>query len=87
MHRRRALAALAATAAAGTVLVAGVTTSEAAGPPKPTPASRVVIVLFDQMLPQYADQFAMPNFRSLRDSGTDFKKAYPDFNWDALFGL
>ena len=35
-----------------------------------------MIVLFDQMLPQYADQFDMPNFRELRDSGTDFKKAY-----------
>ena len=48
----------------------------AAGPARPAPADRVVIVLFDQMLPQYADQFAMPNFRKLRDSGTDFKKAY-----------
>ncbi len=35
-----------------------------------------MIVLFDQMLPQYADEFDMPNFRALRDSGTDFEKAY-----------
>ena len=35
-----------------------------------------MIVLFDQMVPQYADQFAMPNFRSLRASGTNFNKAY-----------
>jgi hypothetical protein len=35
-----------------------------------------VIVLFDQMIPAYANQFDMPNFRKLRDSGTDFKKAY-----------
>ena len=43
-----------------------------------TPAhpTRVLIVLFDQMLPQYADQFDMPNFRSLRDAGTNFKNAY-----------
>ena len=42
-----------------------------------TPApNRVVIVLFDQMLPQYADQFDMPNFRELRDAGTNFKNAY-----------
>jgi Type I phosphodiesterase / nucleotide pyrophosphatase len=43
-----------------------------------TPAhpTRVLIVLFDQMLPQYADQFDMPNFRRLRDAGTNFKNAY-----------
>ena len=27
------------------------------------PPNRVLIVLFDQMIPQYADQFDMPNFR------------------------
>jgi arylsulfatase A-like enzyme len=36
----------------------------------------VLIVLFDQMLPQYADEFHMPNFRRLRDQGTYFKDAY-----------
>ena len=36
----------------------------------------MLIVLFDQMLPAYADQFNMPNFRRLRDSGTNFKDAY-----------
>ena len=36
----------------------------------------MLIVLFDQMLPQYADEFDMPNFRPLRDSGTNFKMAY-----------
>ena len=41
--------------------------------PHPT---RVLIVLFDQMVPQYADQFNMPNFRELRDAGTNFKNAY-----------
>src|SRR5215218_1827009 len=76
MNRRRALAALAATAAGIAVVAGATTTSEAAGPAQPTPADRVVIVLFDQMLPQYANQFAMPNFRSLRDSGTSFNKAY-----------
>ena len=40
------------------------------------PPNRVLIVLFDQMLPAYADQFDMPNFRSLRDAGTNFTKAY-----------
>lgn len=42
----------------------------------PRPADRVLIVLFDQMLPQYADRFDMPNFRRLRDRGTDYERAY-----------
>ena len=29
----------------------------------PATPNRVVIVLFDQMVPKYADQFDMPNFR------------------------
>src|SRR5262245_61613326 len=43
---------------------------------RPPPPSRVVIVLFDQMRPEYADTFDMPNFRRLRDAGTDFDRAY-----------
>jgi hypothetical protein len=42
----------------------------------PAHPNRVLIVLFDQMLPEYADQFDMPNYRSLRDAGTNFKRAY-----------
>jgi hypothetical protein len=38
--------------------------------------TRVMIVLFDQMVPQYADQFKMPNFRKLRGAGTNFKNAH-----------
>jgi hypothetical protein len=38
--------------------------------------NRVLIVLFDQMVPKYADQFNMPNFRALRGQGTSFKNAY-----------
>src|SRR5689334_1963911 len=77
MFRRRAIAACTVAATAATFLVAGATTTEAASKhSRPTPPNRVVIVLFDQMVPQYADQFAMPNFRALRDSGTNFKKAY-----------
>ncbi len=41
-----------------------------------THPTRVLIVLFDQMLPKYADQFNMPNFRALRNAGTSFKNAY-----------
>jgi hypothetical protein len=40
---------------------------------KPT---RVLIVLFDQMRPEYADRFDMTNFKRLRDRGTNFKNAY-----------
>lgn len=40
------------------------------------PPQRVLIVLFDQMVPKYADIFHMPNFRRLRDSGRNFKEAY-----------
>ena len=36
----------------------------------------MLIVLFDQICPQYANQFDMPNFRELRDAGTNFKNAY-----------
>ena len=41
-----------------------------------TEPNRVLIVLFDQMVPKYADQFNMPNFRALRGQGTYFKNAY-----------
>ena len=40
------------------------------------PPSKVLIVLFDQMLAKYADEFDMPNYRMLRDSGTNFTDAY-----------
>ncbi len=40
------------------------------------PPNRVLIVLFDQMVPGYADRFDMPNFRAVRDAGTNFKRAY-----------
>src|SRR4051812_17859049 len=70
--------------AIGTAVVAaalsltGMAAGASAGGPKhgPPPAKRVVIVLFDQMLPQYADQFRMPNFRKVRDAGVYYNKAY-----------
>ncbi|HWL91404.1 MAG TPA: hypothetical protein VNP90_08565, partial [Actinomycetota bacterium] len=49
----------------------GVVAQEA--PERPT---RVLIILFDQMLPEFADQFDMPNYRTLREAGTNFKRAY-----------
>jgi arylsulfatase A-like enzyme len=85
MTRRRPLVGLAATAATALLAVAAAgASSSASGASGPaaadrasTPAARrVLIVLFDQMLPQYADEFAMPNFRRLRGTGTSFDKAY-----------
>ncbi|MGH3924057.1 MAG: alkaline phosphatase family protein, partial [Pseudonocardiaceae bacterium] len=43
---------------------------------EPTHPNRVLIVLFDQMVPGYADRFDMPNFRAVRADGTNFKRAY-----------
>jgi hypothetical protein len=42
----------------------------------PSHPTRVVVVLFDQMLPKYANRFDMPNFRAIRGEGTYFKNAY-----------
>ena len=79
---RPILIALAAAAIlVGSALSGG---SSAAAPPATAtaaataahPPTHVLIVLFDQMLPKYANQFNMPNFRMLRDSGTNFTNAY-----------
>ena len=70
---RRRIVAFAATMALVLPLWAGGGTAQGGVPSHPT---RVLIVLFDQMLPQYANQFDMPNFRELRNAGTNFKKAY-----------
>jgi len=43
---------------------------------KPKTPKRVLIVLFDQMRPEYADRFDMTNFKKLRGEGTSFDKAY-----------
>ncbi|HEX5016951.1 MAG TPA: alkaline phosphatase family protein [Actinomycetes bacterium] len=44
--------------------------------PDDSAPTKVLIVLFDQMRPEYADRFDMPNFRALRDAGTNFNEAY-----------
>ncbi len=69
-------AALALAAAAGTS-----TASAERGHPdrdrgERTRPTRVLIVVFDQMRPEYADRFNMVNFKALRDGGTNFKKAF-----------
>jgi hypothetical protein len=79
MRTSKILTMVAATAVASALSMTGLATSGAsAGAPatsKPPP-SRVVIVLFDQMVPAYADQFNMPNFRKIRNGGTNYKQAY-----------
>ena len=70
---RRRIVAFAATMALVLPLWAGGGTAQGGVPSHPT---RVLIVLFDQMIPQYANQFDMPNFRELRNEGTNFRNAY-----------
>ena len=75
MRMKRVLAAVAAAGLVPAFFLGGAVRADA-DQQKPPPAARVLIVLFDQMLPQYADQFDMPNFRKLRDSGIDYDRAY-----------
>ena len=42
-----------------------------------TTPKRVLIVLFDQMRPEYADRFDMKNFKRVRDAGTNFNSGVP----------
>ena len=65
--------AVSATLALTLPMVVGITGAAQGAPQHPT---RVLIVLFDQMVPQFANQFDMPNFREVRDAGTSFKNAY-----------
>src|SRR3954454_16215721 len=76
MRRSGLLAAGAALAVLAVPLSPAVGGASAGPPPRPPAADRVLIVLFDQMLPQYADQFNMPNYRALRGTGTNYSKAY-----------
>ena len=79
MRKTRALVAAAGASLIAATLVAGPVGNASAGGPRhhhDNRPARVLIVLFDQMLPAYADQFNMPNFRRVRDSGTNFKDAY-----------
>jgi hypothetical protein len=77
MRRSRILTIGAAVVAASALSVTGMSSGANAGSKHPPqPAARVVIVLFDQMVPQYADQFRMPNFRKLRNAGVNYNKAY-----------
>ena len=76
--RRRTRIITAAAAAAGLAVTLGLAGAPSAqsSPSTSPPPTRVLIVLFDQMVPQYADQFDMPNFRRVRSQGTYYKNAY-----------
>ena len=73
MARRRSQFAVLATVMLMVSALSGSPAVVRAATPAP---NRVAIVLFDQMLSKYADQFDMPNFRRIRDAGTNFKNAY-----------
>lgn len=61
------------TATMGSVGARPVNTGRSSDEATPT---RVLIVVFDAMRPEYADRFGMTNFQTLRDSGTNFRNAY-----------
>ena len=54
----------------------GATPNRASHPHQQARPTHVLIVLFDQMRPEYADRFGMTNFQALRDGGTNFRSAY-----------
>jgi hypothetical protein len=77
VNKFRLVALATASVVAAALSVGGASVSDASTRDRgPAPANRVVIVLFDQMLPQYADQFHMPNYRKVRDRGTNYQQAY-----------
>jgi hypothetical protein len=78
VRHRRQLTVLATLALLAVSSFGAAGATRAAGPPvnPAPPPTRVLIVLFDQMVPAYADRFDMPNFRRIRDAGTEFKQAY-----------
>jgi hypothetical protein len=76
MRNTRSLAAVAATVVITALTLTGPAGTASAHKTDRGTADRVLIVLFDQMVPQYADQFYMPNFRKLRGDGTYYNKAY-----------
>lgn len=77
MRTSRFLAVVVAAVVALTLAMTGGSgAASAKGTSKPRPADRVLIVLFDQMVPEYADRYDMPNFRKLRGSGVHYRDAY-----------
>lgn len=68
-----ALATLTPAAAAPAARPAAAPAAVAAPAKKP---SRVLVVLFDQMRPEYPDRFGMTNVQRLRGQGTSFQNAF-----------
>ncbi|MEH6460692.1 alkaline phosphatase family protein [Chitinimonas sp. JJ19] len=66
---------LAACAVGFSSLTASAATDVAASKPDWKP-KRVLIAVFDQMKPEYVDQFDMDNLRQLRDGGVHFAQGY-----------
>jgi hypothetical protein len=64
-------------AAVATVLVLGLTTATAAAAKKPSkePPSRVMVVVIDQLRPDYVERFDMANVRAVMDDGVNFQRA------------
>jgi hypothetical protein len=66
------------------VVIALAVVAAAAAHPGPSPARkhssarphRVLIVVMDQMRPEYVDQFDMDNVRRLQQQGVDYRRAY-----------
>lgn len=79
-NRRVALVISAALAVAAALMVPssalGAIPNAAQHPHHPSRPTHVLIVLFDQMRPEYADRFGMTNFQALRGGGTNFRGAY-----------
>lgn len=79
-NRRGSLVVLAAAFALATSFVGPV--AAAGTPPRhggghqPARPTRVLIVVLDQMRPEYAERFGMTNFLSLQRGGTSFRNAY-----------
>ena len=72
--RKGVLAAVATAGLLGAMALAPGASQATAKPPVKKP-THVLIVLFDQMRPEYADRFNMTNFKALRAGGTNFRDA------------
>ena len=81
---RRGIAAVVLVACAALAGGGGGAVAQTAAPADVQPSwgstpKRVLIVLFDQMRPEYADRFDMKNFKRVRDAGTNFNSAFLNY--------
>lgn len=73
-HRKGLVAAVATAGLLGAMALAPSASEATTSHPVKKP-THVLIVLFDQMRPEYADRFNMTNFKALRGDGTNFRNA------------